>query len=152
MSGLGRYGSSPKTAYRASNRSRRRNLIDLRPLVKGGRYRLGKHACMHAASEGFTEPDIVRTVLYGRELVSYWEDERLLVLGYIPAGPTVKIPLHVVLEYSKPKWVDVVTAFIPRDPHRTMSSERLAEVLRYDQHSVRTTVMGERYSRRVRRG
>jgi hypothetical protein len=97
---------------------------------------------MHAASEGFAELDIVRTVLYGRELARYWKDERLLVLGYIPVGPTVKIPLHVVHEFSKSRWVDVVTAFMPHDPYMVMSRERLAEVLRYNRNVARTTVVG----------
>jgi len=76
---------------------------------------------MHAVSEGFTEPDIGKTILYGRELIRYWEDERLLALGYIAFSKTVKMLLHVVLEFSKPKWVDVKTAFIPRGLHRVMS-------------------------------
>ncbi len=113
---------------------RRRVLTDLQPHVKEGRYRLGRHAVRHAASEGFTERDVVATILHGRELVRYLEDERLLVLGWIPASRDVKVPLHVVLEFAKPRFVDVVTAFIPRDPHRAPSRARLAEVLRYDRH------------------
>jgi hypothetical protein len=70
--------------------------------------------------------------MYGRELVRYLEDERLLALGFIRASATVKIPLHVVLEYSKPRWVDVVTAFVPKDAYRVVSRTRLAELLRYD--------------------
>ncbi|MDE0099611.1 MAG: hypothetical protein OXM87_08395 [Truepera sp.] len=86
----------------------------------------------------------MNTVLYGRELARYWEDERLLVLGHIPASPTVKIPLHVVLEYSRPRWVDIVTAFIPLVPHKVVSRARLAEILRYDRHAARRTIIGPR--------
>jgi hypothetical protein len=118
-------------------------LEDLRPLVRDGRYRIAPHAARHAAAEGFTERDIVATVLHGRELVRYLEDERLLVLGWLPVSAQVKLPLHVVLEFAKPRFVDVVTAFIPRDPHRAPSRARLAEALRWDGHEPRVELEGQ---------
>lgn len=129
-------------------RPRRRTLHDLRPLVRAGQYRLGPHARRHAAAEGFTELDVVGTVLHGRELARYLEDERLLVLGWVPVSPSVRIPLHVVLEYSKQRWVDVVTAFIPAEPHRAVSRTRLAELLRHDEHEPRVERSGPRGERR----
>ena len=122
---------------------RRRALEDLRPLVRDGRYRLGRHAHRHATTEGFTERDIVATILHGRELARYLEDERLLVLGWLPVSRQVKLPLHVVLEFSRPRVVDVVTAFIPHDPHRVVSRSRLAELLRWDGHEVRSELAGD---------
>jgi len=98
--------------------------------VRDGRYRLGPHATRHAIAEGFTERDVVMTLLHGRELARYLDDRRLLVLGWLPAGRQVRLPLHVVAEYGRPRWVDVVTAFIPRDPHRVVSRRRLALMLR----------------------
>lgn len=127
---------------------RRRALEDLRPLVRDGRYRIGRHASRHAVTEGFTERDIVATVLHGRELVRYLEDERLLVLGWLPVSAEVRLPLHVVLEFSRPRFVDVVTAFIPHDPHRVPSRARLAEVLRWDRHEVRGELVGDSRGRR----
>lgn len=118
----------------ARERLRKRTLSDLQPLVRDGRYRIGPHASKHATCEGFTERDIVAAVFYGRELMRYIQDERLLVLGFIRPSPEVHIPLHVVLDYSTPRWVDVVTAFIPMEPHRVVSRTRLAEALRYDRH------------------
>jgi hypothetical protein len=110
----------------------RRSLEDLRPHLLDGRYRLGPHAVRHAIAEGFTEPDVVMTLLHGRALAYYLEDARLLALGWLPAGRGVRLPLHVVAEYATPRWVDVVTAFIPRDPHRVMSRRRLALLLASD--------------------
>jgi hypothetical protein len=107
-----------------------RSLEELRPYVRDGRYRLGPHATRHALTEGFTERDVVMTLLHGRELARYLDDRRLLVLGWLPAGREVRLPLHVVAEYGRPRWVDVVTAFIPRDPHRVVSRRRLAQMLR----------------------
>lgn len=115
-----------------TRRLRTRTLPDLRPLVQEGRYRIGPHALRHASCEGFAERDMVATALYGQELVRYVQDERLLALGYICPSPEVRIPLHVVLEYSRPRWVDIVTAYIPKEAHRVVSRTRLAELLRYD--------------------
>lgn len=119
-----------------------RTLEELRPLFRSGRYRIGSHATKHATCEGFTEKDIVGVVLYGKELLRYTEDERLLALGYIHPSPDVKIPLHVVLEYAKPRWVDVVTAFIPQEAHRVVSRSRLAEMLRHDRHEPKKRIVG----------
>lgn len=134
--------SRPPARTARSRPPRRRELADLRPLVRQGRYRIARHAVSHAACEGFTERDIVATILYGRELMRYLQDERLLVLGWLPVSREVKIPLHVVLEFCKPRWVDVVTAFIPEDPHRIVSRARLAEVLRHDRHEPQRVRVG----------
>lgn len=120
-----------------TTRRRVRTLEELRPLFRDGRYRLGPHVLKHAACEGFAEKDVVAAALFGHELVRYTEDERLLVLGYIHPSPQVRIPLHVVLEYARPRWVDVITAFIPEKPHHAVSRRRLAELLRYDQPPTR---------------
>lgn len=141
-------GATPITTGRSGRSKRRRrplkrrSLEDLQPLVKRGSYRVGPHAAKHAACEGFSERDIVGTLLYGRELMCYWEDERLLVLGYIRPSPAVSIPLHVVVEFSRPRWVDVVTAFIPIDPHRIVSRARIAEAIRYDRHVPSSRLVG----------
>jgi hypothetical protein len=124
-------------------REKGRKLEQLRPLIRDGHYRIGSHANKHAMCEGFSEQDIVEVILSGHELLHYWQDKRLLVLGYIELSSTVKIPLHVVMEYSKPRWVDVVTAFIPEEPHQITSRARLAELSRHDRH--------ERVVRRVGR-
>lgn len=119
-----------------------RTLEELHPYVKAGRYRICSHAAKHATCEGFTEQDIVGAVLYGKELLRYMQDERLLALGYMYPSPNVKIPLHVVLEYAKPRWVDVVTAFIPQEAHRVVSRARLAQMLRHDRHEPRVQEVG----------
>lgn len=127
-------------------RPRVRTLEELRPLFRQGRYRLGPHTIRHAACEGFAEKDVVAAALYGQELLRYLEDERTLVLGYICPSYQVRIPLHVVLEYARPRWVDVVTAFIPTHAHSAVSRTRLAEMLRYDQAPTkRQTTRGVRW-------
>jgi len=141
----------PNGPGQAVPRPKRRTLVDLRPLVRAGQYRLGPHARRHAAAEGFTEHDVVATVLHGRELARYLQDERLLVMGWVPVSRSVRIALHVVLEYRTARWVDVVTAFIPADPHRAVSRSRLAELLRHDLHEPRVTRVAPRNGRAGRR-
>jgi len=109
-----------------------RRLEELLPHLREGRYRIGPHVAKHMVQEGFTELDVLRAVEWGRELAVYAEDERMLVLGYMVVPPRLKLPLHVVLEYKNSRWVDVVTAFIPRDPHRVYSRARVAALVRFD--------------------
>ncbi len=120
-----------------------RVLEQLRPLVREGRYRIGSHANKHAMCEGFSEQDMVEVMLAGNELLHYWQDKRLLVLGYIELSASVKIPLHVVMEYTKPRWVDIVTAFIPEEPHQITSRTRLAELSRHDRHEKAVRRVGQ---------
>ena len=101
---------------------RLRRLEDLLPHIREGRYRLGPHAAKHMLQEGFREQDILSALLWGRELAIYPEDERMLVLGYMVFPPRLRLPLHV----------DIVTAFIPREPYRVYSRARLAALLRFD--------------------
>ncbi len=82
-------------------------------------------------------------------MARYLHDERLLVLGWVPVSPSVRIPLHVVLEYRKQRWVDVVTAFIPSEPHRAASRTRLAELLRHDGNELRVKRVGPGAQRRT---
>lgn len=109
-----------------------RRLEDLLPHLKEGRYRLGPHVVRHMLQEGFLEYDVVTALQWGRELAVYAEDERLLVLGYMVVPPRLRLPLHVVIEYRQPRWIDIVTAFIPRQPHRVYSRARVAALVRFD--------------------
>lgn len=109
-----------------------RRLEDLLPHLKEGRYRLGPHVAKHMLQEGFTELDILKALEWGRELAIYPEDGRMLVLGYMVFPPRLKLPLHVVLDYTPPRRVDIITAFIPREPYRVYSRTRLAALLRFN--------------------
>ncbi|RDI95821.1 DUF4258 domain-containing protein [Meiothermus sp. QL-1] len=109
-----------------------RRLEELLPHLREGRYRLGPHVAKHMLQEGFIEADVLEAVEWGRELAIYPEDARMLVLGYMVFPPRLRLPLHVVLEYREPRWVDIVTAFIPKKPHQVYSRARLAAILRFD--------------------
>jgi hypothetical protein len=124
-------------------REKGRMLEQLRPFIREGRYRIGSHATKHATCEGFSEQDMVEVMLNGNELLHYWQDKRVLVLGYIELSSSVRIPLHVVMEYGKPRWVDIVTAFIPEEPHQITSRARLAELSRHDRHDKKVRRVGQ---------
>ncbi|MER3602461.1 MAG: hypothetical protein C4298_00375, partial [Thermus sp.] len=107
----------------------------------------GPHVAKHMLQEGFTEGDVLRALEWGRELAIYPEDQRMLVLGYMVFPPRLRLPLHVVLDYATPRYVTLVTAFIPKDPYRVYSRRRLAVLLRFDGalEEVRYTGPKERY-------
>ena len=120
--------------------SKRFSIEDLQPLMWDGRYAIRPHAVRHAISEGFTEADIVETIERGREMAIYPEDSRMLILGYITISPQLRIPLHVVVEITPKRWLDVVTAFIPDNPYRVISRERLAILVQYGPRHTRERV------------
>lgn len=109
-----------------------RRLEELLPLLKEGRYRVGNHVARHMVQEGFTELDVIKALEWGRELAVYPADSRMLVLGYLVAPPSLRLPMHVVVEYNQPRMLEIVTAFIPREPHRVYSRARLAALMRFD--------------------
>lgn len=113
-------------------RPRIRRLEELLPYIRQGRYRIGPHVAKHMLQEGFIEQDVLQAVEWGREMAVYPEDQRMLVLGYMVFPPQLRLPLHVVLEYREPRWVDIVTAFIPKKPHQVYSRARMAAILRFD--------------------
>ncbi|MDL2343930.1 DUF4258 domain-containing protein [Deinococcus sp. MIMF12] len=109
----------------------------LRDAVYEGKYHLCPHAIGHARAEGFLEHDIVQVLVAGRVRAVYPEDRRWLVCGYFEACG-VALPLHVVVEHAEGGYLDVVTAFVPKQPHHILSRARLAVLLRYDDERIRT--------------
>jgi hypothetical protein len=108
----------------------------LRDAVYDGQYHLCPHAIGHARAEGFLEHDIIQVLVAGRVRAVYPEDRRWLVCGYFEACG-VALPLHVVVEHGRGGFLDVVTAFVPKQPHHVISRARLAVMLRYDDEQIR---------------
>jgi len=109
----------------------------LRDAVYDGRYHLCPHAIGHARAEGFLEHDIIQVLVAGRVRAVYPEDRRWLICGFFEACG-VALPLHVVVEHARDGFLDVVTAFVPKQPHHIISRARLAVMLRYDDEQIRT--------------
>jgi len=92
-------------------------LEKIRVLVGTGRYRIRLHAVRHMIEEGFDEGNVVEAVGGGsRVLEVYSLEMRCLLLGYFTVGENVRQPLHVVCDYSNPRVVDIVTAYLPQKP------------------------------------
>lgn len=109
----------------------------LREAVLWSRFEVKAHAVGHARAEGFLERDILDVLMRGRVRAVYPQERRWLVGGYFEACG-VQLPLHVVVEHHSDGWVDVVTAFVPKNPHHIISRQRLAIMLRYDDEQIRT--------------
>ncbi|GHF56246.1 hypothetical protein GCM10017781_35700 [Deinococcus metalli] len=109
----------------------------LRDAVYDGRYTLCPHAVGHARAEGFLEHDIMNVLLSGRVRAVYPDDHRWLVCGRFEACG-VALPLHVVVQHYRDGHIDIVTAFVPKQPHHVISRARLAVMLRYDEGQIRT--------------
>jgi hypothetical protein len=67
--------------------------------------------------EGFSEQDVVAVLVGdGKFIESYANDSRCLIYGHFTAANNVRLPLHIVCDYSNNKLIDVVTAYIPQKP------------------------------------
>jgi len=67
--------------------------------------------------EGFDETGMIEAVMSGsRILENYMSEMRCLLLGCFWVSEKVRQPLHVVCDYSNPRMVDIVTAYVPQKP------------------------------------
>ena len=114
-----------------------RALRQLRDAVYDSRYHVCPHAVQHARAEGFMESDIMHVLLTGRVKAVYPEDRRWLVCGYFEAHG-IRLPLHVAVQHYAGGHIDIVTAFVPKNPHHIISRARLALLVRYDDEKVRS--------------
>ena len=114
-----------------------RALRQLRDAVYDSRYHVCPHAVQHARAEGFMESDIMDVLLTGRVRAVYPEDHRWLVCGYFEAHG-IRLPLHVAVQHYAGGHIDIVTAFVPKNPHHLISRARLALLVRYDEEQGRS--------------
>ena len=85
--------------------------------ASAGKYRVRIHAVRHMVEEGFTETDLLTALQNQSRIVEDYPDEaRCLALGYFLMGSKVRLPLHIVCDYSCDDVIDFVTAYIPQRP------------------------------------
>jgi len=100
-------------------------LEKIRSLVCAGRYRIRLHTVRHMIEEGFDEVNVVEALSGSSRVLEVYPDEmRCLILGYFTVSEKVRQPLHVVCDYSNPRVVDVVTAYLPQKPWWTTPGKR----------------------------
>jgi hypothetical protein len=92
-------------------------LARIKALIEAKKYRVRLHAVRHMIEEGFSEEDIIKTLIgKSRILEDYQSEFRCLVSGYFKMSEKVRSPLHIVCDYSSDEVVDIVTAYIPQKP------------------------------------
>lgn len=83
-------------------------------------YALRPHAVSHMLAEGFNEKDIIESILDGKIIEHYNDEDRCLIAGTFELSLTSKEYLHIVIDYwserKEIEWIDIVTAYIPRRP------------------------------------
>lgn len=89
----------------------------IRTLVNASYYRVKIHAVRHMIEEGFSEEDVICVLLGNGKIIElYEEDKRCLIYGQFMLKEKVRLPLHVICDYSNNKIIDIVTAYIPQKP------------------------------------
>ncbi len=92
-------------------------LENIKALVSARKYRIRLHAVRHMIEEGFDEVNLIEAIVpESKMLEDYPEEMRCLLLGYYSVSEKTPQPLHAVCDYSNPKIVDIVTAYIPQKP------------------------------------
>ncbi len=85
----------------------------IREKVRDGNYIFGSHAALHALKEGFEREHILEAMLAGTIIEEYSEEKRALICGKTAISQNVTIYLHAVCEYLNPKYIEIITAYIP---------------------------------------
>jgi hypothetical protein len=94
-------------------------LENIRKLVNAKKYRIRMHAVRHMIE------DLLEALGgEGRILECYPSEMRCLVLGYLALTERLRIPLHVVCDYSNPNVVDIITAYVPQKPSWVTPAKR----------------------------
>ena len=102
-----------------------RVLEKITDLVRAGRYRIRLHTVRHMIEEGFNEANLIKAVSAGSRILEIYPQEmRCLLLGYFEVSDEARQPLHAVCDYSNPKVVDFITAYVPQKPWWVTPSKR----------------------------
>jgi len=89
------------------------NIDNIRKRIQQGHYLVQSHAVQHAIKEGFERQNMIETILNGKIIEEYPDDQRVLICGYTTLTGALSLYLHVVCEYADPVYVEFVTAYIP---------------------------------------
>ena len=81
----------------------------IRSYIRAGHFSVLDHAILEGFKDGVLISDIIACLLRGKIIEQYPERKRCLVLGKISDG----MPVHVVVDYSWKKSIDIVTVYIP---------------------------------------
>lgn len=91
-------------------------LEQIQQLIALGAYTVKSHAIGHMLEEGFELDHCLEAISTGTILEDYSDEKRCLMVGTFSWAPNTIDHLHVVVDYSDPDWLDLITAHIPRQP------------------------------------
>ncbi len=92
-------------------------LEKIKRLIATDRFLVKLHAHRHSVEEGFGETDLVEALAGKCRLLEHYpENSRCLILGFYTLSSKVRVPLHMVCDYSLDERIDIVTAYIPQKP------------------------------------
>lgn len=82
---------------------------EIRAKIKAGQFSITDHALTESFKDGVTITDILYCLDHGKIIEEYPHRKRCLIYGRL----VNKVPLHVVIDYSWEKEIDIVTVYIP---------------------------------------
>lgn len=88
----------------------------LRKSVERGAYSLRPHVFLHAYEEGFEERHVVEALVRFTVLEAHPEQARCLICGRFRWSEQASDHLHIVVDFSDPLKIDLITAYLPRRP------------------------------------
>ncbi len=91
------------------------NIDIIRERVEAKNYLIKSHAVQHALKEGFERAHIVEAILNGKMIEAYPEVKRVLICGRTTLSIRFPVYLHAVCEHADPVYIEIVTAYIPKE-------------------------------------
>jgi len=91
-------------------RTKKTKIEELRRLIQQGTFSVTEHAITEGFKDGIAVSDMVRVVMTGMIIEDYPKRHRCLVFG----RTADELPIHVVVEFSHKRTVDIVTTYIPQ--------------------------------------
>jgi len=91
-------------------RTKKTKIEGIRSLIRQGAFSVTEHAITEGFKDGIAVSDMVRVVMTGMIVEDYPKRHRCLVFGRNADG----LPVHVVVEFSDKRTVDIVTTYIPQ--------------------------------------
>jgi hypothetical protein len=82
----------------------------IRACIRKDRFFVTDHALTEGFKDGISVADMLHVIQTGKIIERYPARWRCLIYGHNADA----IPVHVVLDFSAGRWVDIVTTYIPQ--------------------------------------
>jgi hypothetical protein len=82
----------------------------IRAFIQKGSFFVTDHALTEGFKDGISVADMLRVIKTGKIIERYPDRQRCLLYGHNAAA----IPVHVVVDFSAGRSVDIVTTYVPQ--------------------------------------